>query len=180
MILSMVLGSIYANYINLNIIKRLDVLFLSDFDNRNTQNIIYTFVSSFSSHFLFWIAMIFLSTSFLGTIMVPLILIFRGVGLGLTAGYLYLIYSFKGVAFYILVLLPGIFISSACFIFMLINSEKFSLKVAKKFLPHSNQESLWEDMVVYIKKSGIILFVLSISSLIDMVFMQLFSNLFIF
>ncbi len=180
LLLSMIFGSIYANYINLNIIKKLDILFLSDFDNRNNQGIIYTFISSFSSNFLFWLEMAFLSTSLFGIILTPLILIFRGVGLGLTAGYLYLIYSFKGVVFYILVLLPGIFISSVCFIFMLINSEKFSIKVTKQFISKSPQQPLREDMLIYIKKSSFILFTLAISSLCDMIFMKLFSCLFTF
>lgn len=180
LLLSMIFGSIYANYINLNIIKKLDILFLSDFDNRNNQGIIYTFISSFSSNFLFWLEMAFLSTSLFGIILTPLILIFRGVGLGLTAGYLYLIYSFKGVVFYILVLLPGIFISSVCFIFMLINSEKFSIKVTKQFISKSPQQPLREDMIIYIKKSSFILFALAISSICDMIFMKLFSCLFTF
>lgn len=180
LLLSMIFGSIYANYINLNIIKKLDILFLSDFDNRNNQGIIYTFISSFSSNFLFWLEMAFLSTSLFGIILTPLILIFRGVGLGLTAGYLYLIYSFKGVVFYILVLLPGIFISSVCFIFMLINSEKFSIKVTKQFISKSPQQPLREDMIIYIKKSSFILFALAISSICDTIFMKLFSCLFTF
>lgn len=180
LLLSMIFGSIYANYINLNIIKKLDILFLSDFDNRNNQGIIYTFISSFSSNFLFWLEMAFLSTSLFGIILTPLILIFRGVGLGLTAGYLYLIYSFKGVVFYILVLLPGIFISSVCFIFMLINSEKFSIKVTKQFISKSPQQPLRENMIIYIKKSSFILFALAISSICDMIFMKLFSCLFTF
>ena len=180
LLLSMLAGSIYANYINLSIIKKLDVLFLSDFDNRNTEGAIYTFISSFSSNFLLWIGMFFLSTSLFGVLLTPLILIFRGIGLGLTARYLYLIYSFKGIVFYILVLLPGILMSSICFIFLLINSEKFSTKVTKRFFSKATQPSLWNDMIIYAKKSGFILFVLAVSSVCDMIFMKLFSKLFTF
>lgn len=180
LLISMIFGSVCVDYINLNTIKKLDILFLSDFDSRSNQKGLYTFISSFSSLFLFWIALIMSTLSFWGIIVVPLILIFRSWGLGLTSGYLYLIYGLKGVAFYILVLLPGIFISSVAFILMSANSMKFSLRVSKKFLPNSNEKPLWDAMVLYIKRSTYILGILMISSLIDMLFMKIFSNLFVF
>ncbi len=179
-VIGMIFGAVCVNYVDLNTIKKLDILFLSDFDSRSNQSELYTFVSSFTSLFLFWLMLIMSALSALGVIIVPGILIFRSWGLGLTSGYLYLIYGLKGVAFYILVLLPGIFISSIAFIYMSIASAKFSIRVLKKFLPHASEGSLWGEMVLYIKKSGYILAAFMISSMIDMFFMKMFSNLFVF
>lgn len=176
----MILGGILVNLVNINTIKKLDVLFSSDFDNRIAQPLWYTFVSSLSSSFLFWIIMIAVSAALLGPILVPIILIFKSIGLGLTAGYLYLIYSLKGVAFYILVLLPGFFISSIGFIFMAVYSAKFSVKVSSKFLPNSQEERLWPDLVKYLRESGSVLIILVFASIVDMVFMSIFSKLFSF
>lgn len=180
MIISMIFGAVCVNYVDLSTVKKLDILFLSDFDSRSNQGELYTFVSSFTCLFLFWLMLITSALSALGVIIVPGILIFRSWGLGLTSGYLYLIYGLKGVAFYILVLLPGIFISSIAFICMSVTSAKFSIRVLKKFLPHASEGSLWNEMLLYIKKSGYILAIFMISSVIDMFFMKVFSNLFVF
>ena len=180
MIVCMVCGSICINYINLNSIKKLDILFLTDFDTRSSQKELYTFISSFTSLFLFWIILIMSALSFLGSFMVTLVFAFRCWGLGLLSGYIYLIYGLKGIAFYILVLLPGIFVSSVAFIFMTANSIKFSLKVSKKFLPNPDESALWNEMILYLKKSGYILIILMIASIIDMAFMKMFSKLFVF
>ena len=180
MFLSMVVGSIYTKNINLNLVKKLDILFLSDFDKRTAQGAIFTFASSFSSNFLFWISMVLSAMSFFGSVFVFLILVFRSLGLGFTAGYLYLIYSFKGIAFYILVLLPGIFISSICYIYMAANSVQFAIKVAKIFLPKAEGKPLWNSMVTYMKKCIYLLFPLVASSIVDAFLMRIFSKLFVF
>ena len=180
MLIGMIFGALSLNHINLDTIKKLDILFLSDFDNRSNQSVLYTFISSFSSLFLFWLTLIISTLSFLGAIIVIFILIFRGWGLGITSGYLYSIYGLKGVAFYILVLLPGTFISSLAFILMSSNSIKFSLRVSKKFLPHPGEELLYDGMVIYIKKSAYMLGIFMISSIVDVIFIKIFSNLFIF
>lgn len=179
-LLGMLLGTAFINFISLSTIKKLDILFLSDFDSRVGQNSIYTFISSISSSFIFWILLILVSLSFAGPILVPLVLIFRSGGLGMTAGYLYLIYGVKGVAFYILVMLPGMFISSMGFILMSLKSVKFSLKVAKKFLPNPNGEEIWPNMILYIKWCLYTLVVLTGSSLIDMFCISIFCKLFTF
>lgn len=176
----MILGGILVNSVNLNTIKKLDILFSSDFDNRISQPLWYTFVSSLSSSFLFWITTIGVALSFLGPLLIPFILIFRSLGLGLTAGYLYLIYSLKGIAFYILVLLPGLFISSIGFIFMSVYSTKFSVKVFSKFLPNSQEQKLWPNLLEYLRESGSSLIILVFASLVDMALMSIFSKLFSF
>ncbi len=179
-VISMILGSIHASCINLGTAKKLDILFLSDFDVRTSQSIFYTFVSSFCSNFLFWLTISLSAFSIFGVILSPLILIFRQCGLGFTAGYLYLIYGFKGLAFYILVLMPGMLISSASFIFLTMNSVKFSIKVIRLFCPNLNQGSICNHTKIYIKKLFILLFILLGSSVIDMGFMKIFYNLFVF
>lgn len=176
----MVLGIMCVNFVNLETLKNLDILFCSDFDNRIAEPIWYTFISSLSSSFIFWIVMISVSASFLGPILVPMVLAFRSTGIGISAGYLYLIYEFKGVAFYILVLLPGLLISCLAFIFMAVYSFKFSLKVSNSFLPNSTQQKLWPEVIPYMKKSGQTLVILAISSLLDTACMFLFSRMFSF
>jgi hypothetical protein len=91
-----------------------------------------------------------------------------------------MIYGLKGIAFYILILLPGIFVSSIGIIIFAAESFKFSCKFAKKILPKSGGESVWCEFKNYIHKIGCAFVILLVSSLLDVGFMAMFSRFFEF
>lgn len=180
MIFGMVLGAVSVGTISMEIIHKLDFLFLNDFKERIQSSGFDIFISSFSSLVIFAIIIEMCALSFWGSAFIPFINFFRGLGLGITSGYLYLIYGLKGIAFYILILLPGIFISSIGMIIFSAESMKFSVKFAGKILPSGNCDSLWDELKKHMKSCGYCMVILLVSSLIDMGFMAMFSRFFEF
>ncbi len=175
-----VLGTIAVGTVSMDFIYKIDFLFLNDFSARISSTHLEIFISSLLSLFAFSLIIEFSTLSFFGALLIPVIIIFKGLGIGITAGYLYMIYGLKGIAFYILILLPGIFISSIGIIIFAAESFKFSCKFAKKILPKSDGESVWCEFKNYIHKIGCAFIVLLFSSLIDVGFMAMFSRFFEF
>ncbi len=180
LIMGMILGTMCVRNISVDTVKNLNFLFVNDFQQRISQPYFMAFIASLSSLTIFIISIIFLTLSSCGIFLVPAVLFFRGFGIGISAGYLYLIHGLKGVAFHILILLPGIFISSIGLILICIESVKFSYEYLKKLFPKSNSESLWLKLKVYFRKITYLMILLVLSSFVDMIFMMLFSRFFMF
>lgn len=121
----MVLGAILARSIDQTILSKIDFLFVSNFQERAVQPVFSVLTASFSSSFLFLFACFLCGLSVWGVFMVPVILFFRGIGLGMTSGYLYALYGFHGVIFNFLVILPGAFL--CCLALLLAAKESMHL-----------------------------------------------------
>ena len=180
MIIGMICGTLIVPSLNMESLYKLDFLFLSDFKQRLEQSNIQVFMSSFYALSLFALFIELSALSCWGIIVIPAILTFKGLGLGLTAGYLYLIYGLKGIAFYILILLPGIFVSSIGLTLFSLGSMKFSFKLLKTIFHKKNSAVLLLNIKEHFKASSYCLVVLGISSLIDVGFMAMFSKFFNF
>ena len=138
LLLGMVLGTISISAVNMDFIYKVDFLFLNDFKERIASSNLEIFTSSLLSLSFFSLLIEFVTLSFFGALLIPVLIAFKGLGIGMTAGYLYLIYGLKGIAFYILILLPGIFVSSIGLIIFAAESFKFSCKFAKNIFPKSD------------------------------------------
>ena len=155
----------------MDFIYKVDFLFLNDFKERIASSNLEIFTSSLLSLSFFSLLIEFVTLSFFGALLIPVLIAFKGLGIGMTAGYLYLIYGLKGIAFYILILLPGIFVSSIGLIIFAAESFKFSCKFAKKIFPKSDGISIWNEFKNYIHKIGCAFVILLFSSLLDVGFM---------
>ena len=180
LLLGMVLGTISISAVNMDFIYKVDFLFLNDFKERIASSNLEIFTSSLLSLSFFSLLIEFVTLSFFGALLIPVLIAFKGLGIGMTAGYLYLIYGLKGIAFYILILLPGIFVSSIGLIIFAAESFKFSCKFAKKIFPKSDGISIWNEFKNYIHKIGCAFVILLFSSLLDVGFMAMFSRFFEF
>lgn len=176
----MVFGTVAVSAVSMDFIYKIDFLFLNDFNARISSTHLEIFISSLLSLFVFSLVIEFFTLSFFGAVIIPVIVAFKGLGIGMTAGYLYMIYGLKGIVFYILILLPGIFISSVGIIIFAAESFKFSCKFAKKILPKSGNEPVWNEFKNYLHKIGCAFVILLISSLLDVGFMAMFSRFFEF
>ena len=107
LIFGIIIGTLGIRIIKLDTVKKLDFLFATDFSGRNSKPKIYTFIASFSSSYISTLLILIMSLSFFGRVPIPLIIFFRGVGIGITSGYLYLIYGLEGIIYHILVLLTN-------------------------------------------------------------------------
>ena len=180
LIVGMVCGAISVSSFNMESIYKLDFLFLTDFKERMGQSYIEIFISSFCILSLFAFFLELSALSCWGMIFIPIIIAFKGLGLGLSGGYLYLIYGLKGIAFYILILLPGIFISSVGLTLLSIRCTKFSIKLLRILFAKESQENLWNDLKSHLKNSGYCFVLLAAASILDVCFMAMFSRFFNF
>lgn len=176
----MIFGAILAGCISFEVIDSLSGMFLNDFKERISQNLGESFVSSISVYFAFALLLELSALAVWGALSCPLILCFRGIGIGISGGYLYLIYGLKGIAFYVLILMPGIFVSSIAFALFGSASFKMSLKIAKSALPKGQEINFWQDMKLNFKRFGRCFLILCFSAFLDMCFMAMFSGFFDF
>lgn len=180
LLIGMITGTICAKFANDNLINDLDFLFASNLKTRSEQSMIDTFVASFTSSFVFATTLILMGLSIWGIVFIPFIPFIRGFGLGLIAGFLCSNYGLKGILFHILVLLPGVFISSIGIVLEARESIKLSARMTASLSPHGNISNKWQNLKTFFMRSGYIFIILAISSIADMIFTALFSGLFKF
>lgn len=181
LIIGIVLGTMSASSLNMEIIYKIDFLFLKDFAERINESNTQIFISSFSALSLFVLITEFLAFSCWGEFFIPFIIMFKGFSIGLSASYLYLIYNLKGIAFYLLILLPGIFISCIGLVLLSSVCMKFSFKLLKVLALKEENQILFRPILKnHFKKSIYCLLILAISSIIDVLFMMMFSKFFNF
>lgn len=109
-------GSVYAQSSNIDLLDSLDFLFTTNLDARLAQNPVGTFCACFASDFIFLFSVFLLALTPWGAFIMPFIILFKGFGTGITAGYLFAVHKFAGIGFYLLILLPGTFLFCAALI----------------------------------------------------------------
>ena len=112
MLFGMISGTIAAKNADENLLAQLDFLFASNFKSRIQQPAGNTFAASLASSFIFLLVIFLSGCSLWGGLLIPLTTFFRGFGLGILTGYLYYSYGWHGFLFHLLVILPGMFLSS--------------------------------------------------------------------
>lgn len=117
LLVGMVLGSLYARSADASVLQRLDFLFAGNWEARQTQPFLMVFSAAFASSFLFIFACFLCGLSMWGAFFIPVILTFRGFGLGLTSGYLYVSFGWKGILYNLAVILPGAFFCCLAILF---------------------------------------------------------------
>lgn len=126
LLVGLVAGSICAQNSGENLLKSLDFLFTTNLDARLAQNAVGTFCACFASDFIFLFSVFLLGLTPWGVFVMPFVVLFKGFGTGLTAGYLFAIQQLGGVGFYLLVLLPGTFLFCIALVMFSTNSFVFS------------------------------------------------------
>ncbi len=174
----MVLGSLYAKTVGFEALAQMDFLFAGNFKARTTQPFVSAFTASFASAFLFVLACFLCGLSMWGAFMIPLILCFRGFGLGLTSGYLYATYLWKGILYNLVVILPGAFICCLSILLAAREGIHFSRLLAsgQRKTPNGTSSSL----KLYILHFGIILAGICFAAGMDFLLTVCFSGLFSF
>ena len=181
LIFGMVLGSVSMKSMNADSLSDMTSLFLNSLKIRGESQFFMIFVKSVSSYFLFAVIAFALGLSVWGFVITFALMIFRGFGLGVSVGFLFFTYGFKGILFYTLILLPGIFVSSMALILMSraafdVSYTLFRTTVLKK----ENNELLGNNFKKYIKKSGLVLTLIIVAAILDLLGYIMFSGLFSF
>lgn len=173
-------GSINGQKADNELMKRLDFIFLTNFDVRCSQGVFSAFISSFATTFIFLSVIFLLGLSVWGGIVVALIPFFKGYGYGLSVGYLYFRYGFYGVLYNILIVLPGAFLCSA----VIVAASQEAFGNSMKFISHFRHSSADNSMNIQVKKYMLsmlwCLFLAAVSATVDMLFSLCFSWIFKF
>ncbi|MCQ4022532.1 MULTISPECIES: hypothetical protein [unclassified Ruminococcus] len=176
-----VCGCVLAQYGDEQTMKSLDFIFISNFKGRITQGLFEGFKASMSAYFLFYMVALLLGLSLWGTIGLPVVIAIKGIGAGLCAGYLISAYSFQGAVFYVLVMLPGLFLSSLSLLLQCKHSLRLSVKLWRFFMPHrKGDDAQRPDMLLFFQKSSAVLLLTAAGAIIDVLFTAFFSHMFTF
>ena len=174
-----VFGAVSGGEADKEMMNRLDIILLTNFDQRCSQGMISAFVSSFASSMIFLTAVFLLGLSLWGEI-AGIVPFFKGYGYGLSVGYLYGAYGLKGIAYNILVILPGIFISSLAITAASLIAVKNSVSMVSLFRRCPVKDDPHEQMKRYMISMLWCLFACAVSAAADMLFSLCFSWIFDF
>ena len=134
---------------------------------RSSQSFGATFLSSMQSVLPFFLIVLLSGVFALGALLVPLTLLFRGLGIGLAAGYLYSVYGFQGFFYSLLMVLPQAFMSAVLLIVLARDAIHLSAKLAALFFPSGRAELLWPAFRSYCVRAGALFLMLCVFSLLD-------------
>ena len=180
LIAGLILGVIFIRNADYSLLKTLDFVFFSNVKARSALPVLSIFVASLASSFLFLLFCFLCGLSILGAYCVPLAPLFRGFGMGITAGYLYAAYGFQGFLFHLAVILPGAFI---CLIAILIASRESMLFSKKIHLGRKTEEQEAQpknNVRHFFIRFSILTGILIIGALVDVLTTVCFSGLFVF
>ena len=180
LIAGLILGVIFIRNADYSLLKTLDFVFFSNVKARSALPVLSIFVASLASSFLFLLFCFLCGLSIWGAYCVPLAPLFRGFGMGITAGYLYAAYGFQGFLFHLAVILPGAFI---CLIAILIASRESMLFSKKIHLGRKTEEQEAQpknNVRHFFLRVSILTGILIIGALVDVLTTVCFSGLFVF
>lgn len=180
LIAGLILGVIFIRNADYSLLKTLDFVFFSNVKARSALPVLSIFVASLASSFLFLLFCFLCGLSIWGAYCVPLAPLFRGFGMGITAGYLYAAYGFQGFLFHLAVILPGAFI---CLIAILIASRESILFSKKIHLGRKTEEQEAQpknNVRHFFIRFSILTGILIIGALVDVLTTVCFSGLFVF
>lgn len=173
----MIIGSVYARGAGYGSLQRLDFLFASNFKARASMSFLSVFTASFASSFLFVFACFLCGLSMWGILPVPLLILFRGFGLGLTSGYLYSVQGWKGAGYYLLVLLPGACLCSLAILSAALEGMKCSYAFISRGKRQSGEAIFSQE---YLLQFGKILGWIFAAAVLDTALSALFGSMFSF
>ena len=175
----MLMGSLSAKNADESFLDKMDFLFTTNLNVRLQQPVFSTFAASFASDFIFLFFVVLCGLAPWGMVAVLIAPAFKGFGTGLSAGYLFITYGFKGVGFYLLVMLGGTFIFTFALIIQSVQAQSLSCKIAK-FLFSKNAETSAAPVFVrgYLIRSLYLLILTAAAALVDMMLWTAFSGLF--
>lgn len=178
-LIGMLLGAIYAKGASESLYKGLDFLFTTNLNARLTQDFFETFSACFASDFVFMATVFLLGVTPWGIPFIPLVCAFKGFGTGLSGGFLVESHSLWGFFFYLVVLLPGVFV----FCLVLLTQSNLAFYNSKKifitlFTDNQNQIIPRATMLHYLQRSLTLLIISFGSAILDTLLWCLLSPLF--
>ena len=162
------------------LMKKMNVIFLTDYHVRSSNNAADVFIASFACSFIFLLTLLICGLSLWGFIPSAAVPFIKGYGYGLSVGYLYSIYGFPGIIYNILIILPGAFICCAVLCAACCESLTHSLRMLLSY----RRSPVSDDPRIRIKQFLLsmlwLLFLSLLAAAADVLFSVLFSRFFDF
>lgn len=178
LILGIVSGSLLLKNADESTKNYINILFLNNFKPEIKVLPWSIFVSSVSSTFIFIIMIFFMGLSAWGFVLIPFIPVLRGLCIGFCEGYLYSSFGIKGLIFHLVVLFPGIILSSLAIILMSKEAMKISYNISSTIFLDEHRKDSRDFLRSYIMRTGCVMIIIVVSSVVDLIFNLLFSGLF--
>ena len=175
------IGAISSENFTANTLEKVNNLFLNNIHARETAPILYIFITSLSASFLFILTAFFMGLSMWGCVLAPAVPLIRGFCLGISQNYIYCTYGLKGIGFQLVILLPGLFISSLAILLMAREAIRLSHNFSS-FMLFGEREPFGKknDIQVYLLRTGLVLAISIFASVVDIVLNTLFLRFFHF
>lgn len=175
----LLMGSLSARNADDSLLDGLGFLFTTNLSARMGQPVFSTFATSFGSNFLFLLYVFLCGLAPWGMVAVYAAPAFKGFGVGLSAGYLFITYGFRGVGFYLLVILTGTFLFSFALVIECIQAHSLSCKIARTvFTSGESVQPVSAYVHSFLLRSLYMLMLTAVASLADMLLWTGFSGLF--
>lgn len=179
LLLGIFLGSLSIGAMKTTVINKIGVLFLDNLKNRSSEPLFFIFISSLSSVFIFVLLAFFMGLSVWGFIMVPFVPLVRGICIGFTQSYLYSQYGLYGIAFQLVVLFPGIFVSSIAILLITKEAMALSHSLSNVFIFNETNYKKRSEFKTYLFRGSCVFALTTLSAIIDTVlnfaFLRFFS-----
>lgn len=147
---------------------------------RDGATFLSVFSKSFFSVFVFIFIAFLLGNFNFGCFVVPFLPMIRGLGLGMSMGFIYCAYGAKGFLYTLVIIIPPALISSMALIFASKDSFRFSFQLFRKLGKRAKLERINPIFQTYCKKFLIYILILAVASLTDSILNSIFANLFNF
>ncbi len=130
-----------------------------------------SFISVFGSAVMEWLPFMLIllvcGTCIVGMVIMPIFVCYKGFCYGALAGYIYSHFSFSGIVFVLLLIIPGTLIGAFALFFAGKRSFNFSLILAKSVLPRSREYSMYNVLTHYCKEFAYLLIVSLAAAITD-------------
>lgn len=176
----MVVGVLMARQADDRMLQQIDLIFANSYQSRLNQTIWFIFSSSLASSFLFVLASFLMGLSIWGCALVWALPLLRGIGAGVSSGYLYAQFGFQGVLFHFLIMIPGMLIATVAILLSTRESFQMSFCLLRKGLMEKGKESINQNFRLFLARHGVILMFIVASAACDTLLSTVFSGLFHF
>ena len=175
--LGIIAGAVVFIFSQDNIVNTLVEYFISfamDFSNKNKPEILSGIILS---HIPYFLTMLILGTSVVGTPGVMILTAMKSMGIGMLTTYIYSAFSLKGIEYCLLVLFPGKFILIFAMILLTQSCYITSRSIKESIKTKENRGVHFEKFAL---RSIFIAFLIILSAIVDFVTIISFSSLFDF
>lgn len=173
-LLGVLIGAAMLSTADQTATENLSFLFQGFIQNRGSAGFFSSFFSSFSSALLILLISFLSGFSAISTPFIFLIAVYRGLGIGMTAGYLYSNNGLAGIGFFAGVVAPGAVAISLTLIYACKESIRFSMIFLRPLYRPFPGTSALPALKIYLRRYLMFFFILAGASLCDVLVSSMF------